>query len=80
MSKSIEKTDSNKPKEVKVKKRGRIASFFKNVWNELKKVHWPTRKQVINYTGVVIAAVLLMAVVLSVFDWVISLFVGLIIA
>lgn len=54
------------------KKQGRIKTFFKGVWSELKKVHWPTRKQLVNYTGVVLLAVVAVAVVISVFDWITS--------
>jgi len=54
------------------KKGGGIKGFFKGVFAELKKVHWPTRKQLITYTGVVIFAVLIMAVVISAFDWIIT--------
>ncbi len=62
------------------KRKGGAKSFFKGVWAELKKVHWPDRKQLITYTGVVIIAVLLMAVVISIYDWIIASLLGLIIA
>ena len=70
--------DTNKPiskdysDKATKKKSGRIKSFFKGVLAELKKVHWPTKKQLVNYTGVVIVTVVLMALAISVFDWVIS--------
>jgi len=51
---------------------GRMKGFFKGVWSELKKVHWPTKKQLATYTGVVIFAVLIMAIAISVFDLAIS--------
>jgi preprotein translocase subunit SecE len=54
------------------KKSGRLKAFFKGVWSELKKVHWPSKKQLATYTGVVIVTVLVMAVAISIFDWVIS--------
>ena len=56
----------------KKKKTGGIKGFFKGVWSELKKVHWPSRKELVSYTGVVIFAVLLMAVAISAFDWIFS--------
>ena len=62
---------NNKEKEVK-KKNGKVKAFFKGVWSELKKVHWPTKKQLVTYTGVVIVAVLIMAIAISAFDWAIS--------
>ncbi len=54
------------------KKQGRLAAFFKGVWSELKKVHWPSKKQLVNYTGVVIFTVAAFALAISLFDWGIS--------
>ncbi|MGI5879608.1 MAG: preprotein translocase subunit SecE [Syntrophomonadaceae bacterium] len=45
-----------------------IVEYFRSVYNELKKVHWPDRTQLIAYTGVVLFAVTLMALILWVFD------------
>ncbi|ABI69639.1 preprotein translocase subunit SecE [Syntrophomonas wolfei] len=42
--------------------------FFLNVYSELKKVHWPNRQQMIAYTGVVLIAVTLVAVIIWLFD------------
>ncbi len=64
---------------VKGEKKGffrRTKDYVKGTWSELKKVHWPNKKQIVNYTLVVLAAVLIMAVVLWVFDSVFSLLVG----
>ncbi|MBR2783802.1 MAG: preprotein translocase subunit SecE [Firmicutes bacterium] len=49
-----------------------MKTFFKGVWSELKKVHWPEKKQIINYTGIVLATCLAFALVISLFDWVVS--------
>ena len=54
------------------KKQGKLKTFFKGVWSELKKVHWPTKKQLINYTCVVLVSVFAIALVISVFDWITS--------
>ena len=54
----------------------RAKEFFKGTWAELKKVHWPTKKEVVTYTGVVLAAVLNMAVVLWILDSIFSLGLG----
>lgn len=51
---------------------GRLKNFFKGVWSELKKVHWPDRKQIVNYTGIVLATCLAFALVISLFDWLVS--------
>lgn len=42
--------------------------YFFAVLNELKKVHWPGRKQLIAYTGVVLISIALVAAILWVFD------------
>jgi preprotein translocase subunit SecE len=42
--------------------------YFSAVYNELKKVHWPDRKQLIAYTGVVLFAVAFMALIIWIFD------------
>ncbi len=54
------------------KRPNKLKTFFKCVWSELKKVHWPTRKQLITYTGVVIVAVAAISLAISLFDWIIS--------
>lgn len=46
-------------------------SFSKNlrgVKSEFRKVVWPTKKQILNYTGIVIAASIAFSVLLKVFD------------
>ncbi|MEL1135393.1 preprotein translocase subunit SecE [Desulfitobacterium sp. THU1] len=44
------------------------SEYFRGVWSELKKVHWPDRKQLLTYTGVVLVAVAFVAVLLWVVD------------
>ncbi|KJS16791.1 MAG: hypothetical protein VR69_08085 [Peptococcaceae bacterium BRH_c4b] len=46
--------------------------YFRGVLNELKKVHWPNRREVIVYTSVVVVAVLVVAAVIWVFDSLLS--------
>ncbi|MBO9597496.1 MAG: preprotein translocase subunit SecE, partial [Cohnella sp.] len=41
---------------------GSFFSFFGDSWGELKKVRWPSRKELISYTIVVIVTVLLITV------------------
>ena len=36
------------------KKRGKFGDYYKRVKTEMKKVVWPTKKEVASYTGVVI--------------------------
>ena len=47
----------------------RIKKFFLDQKSETKKIVWPSKKQVINNTGVVLAVVLVFAVVIGGFDW-----------
>lgn len=42
--------------------------FFREVWNELKKVHWPTRNQLLTYTGVVFVSVSIVAFLIWIVD------------
>ena len=57
-----------------------IAKAFKNMFFELKKVTWPTKKEMINYSLVVFAFVIIMTVVIGVFDYAASALVDLIVS
>ena len=46
----------------------RIANAFKNMWRELKKVTWPTRDKLINYSVIVMLFMLFMMVVVGLLD------------
>lgn len=46
----------------------RIARPFKNMWRELKKVTWPNRKDLLNYTLIVLAFMVFMGVVIGLLD------------
>ena len=48
----------------------RIALFIRQVIAELRKVIWPTRKELIAYTTVVIVFVLIMAGIVALLDYV----------
>ncbi len=54
--------------EATVKKQNKAVKFFKEVKSELKKVVWPSKKQVVNNTLIVIAAVLVIGIVIWAFD------------
>ena len=45
-----------------------IATPFKNMWHELKKVTWPTKQDLIKYTGIVILFMVFMGVVIGLLD------------
>ena len=47
---------------------GRIANAFKNMAAELKKAAWPSRKDLVNYSIVVIAFVVALAVIVGLLD------------
>ncbi|MCY0902852.1 MAG: preprotein translocase subunit SecE [Firmicutes bacterium] len=42
--------------------------YFRGVWSELKKVRWPTRKELTNYTVTVLAVCAIMFVLTYLFD------------
>ena len=48
----------------------RIGKWLKDMKSELKKVQWPTRKQTINNTLIVIACVVIVGVFIWLFDFV----------
>lgn len=53
----------------------RIGKFFRDQRAEMKKIVWPSKKQVVNNTAIVLAAVAIFAVVTGGFDWLIGLIV-----
>lgn len=46
-----------------------IARFFKNVTSEMRKVTWPTRKELTSYTVTVVITVILFAVFFMLLDF-----------
>ncbi|MDD2569439.1 MAG: preprotein translocase subunit SecE [Clostridia bacterium] len=63
----------------KTKKARKSKNFFRGTWSELKKVHWPTKKEVVKYTAVVLSTVIIMAVFFWILDMILSLGLGLVI-
>ena len=47
---------------------GRIALFYRQIVSELRKVVWPTRKELITYTNVVLVFVTTIIAIVSLFD------------
>ncbi len=45
-----------------------VARPFRNMWHELKKVTWPSKKDLINYTLLVLAFIVFMGVVIGLLD------------
>lgn len=46
--------------------------FFKGVWSELKKVHWPNKKEIITYVTVVLVSVFIVSIVIWIIDSIFS--------
>jgi len=42
--------------------------YFRGVLSELKKVHWPSRRQLFTYTGVVFFAVAIVSIMMWIVD------------
>jgi len=53
-------------------KKNRFKSFFKDIIQELKKVIWPTKQQLIKNTVTVIVVCLIMGSLIWLFDWGVS--------
>ena len=50
----------------------RSIEFVKEAWAELKKVHWPTRKETYSATVIVVVVVVVMALFLGLVDFALS--------
>ena len=50
----------------------RVVLFYKQVVAELRKVIWPTRRELITYTSVVLVFVLFMVAIVSIYDFAFS--------
>ena len=60
------------PEEKKLGLFARIGLFYRQVINELRKVVWPTRKQLSTYTAVVLVFVTFIIAVVSLLDLVLT--------
>lgn len=64
----------------RAKQESRIKSYFRKTWAEIKKVRWPTRKEAMNLTGIVLAVTITMSIFLGLIDygfaWLFRLIVG----
>lgn len=70
------KNDNTKKKDKEKKKR---SNFFKEVISELKKVSWPSKKDVIKATGVVLVLSIALGAIVGAFDYLFSTLIGLIV-
>ena len=46
----------------------RIGLAFRNMWHELRKVTWPTREKLVNYSVIVVLFMLFMMVIIGLLD------------
>ena len=53
--------------------RAGLLAYFQGVWEELRKVVWPTRDELLRMTGIVIATVVLFGVLIGGADYLLSL-------
>jgi len=61
------------------RKENAVVRYFRQTWAELKKVHWPTRREASNLTVIVLAVTVAMSAFLGVVDWLSALFFSLLI-
>lgn len=82
MAEEIKKSETKGSEKKPVSKKpgffARIKNFCKETKSEVKKVVWPSPKQVLNNTGVVIGVVVSMAIFISLVDLVFKSLAGLI--
>lgn len=57
----------------------RAVRFFRQVWSELRRVVWPTRRQAIVFTGIVVATVTVIAAIIWLVDSIVGSILGLVI-
>ena len=61
-----------KPEKAKKEKKGKVKNAWKGFRSELKKIVWPSWKQVLKGTGVVVLVVIICAVAIGGLDWTFS--------
>ncbi len=70
--KKVTATENKPQKPVKEKKKGRIKEAWRGFKSEVKKIVWPSWKQVLKNTGVVLVIVLICAVAIAALDYAFS--------
>jgi preprotein translocase subunit SecE len=76
VAKAASKKPKSRSKQRAASKKGRrrrenaVVRYFRATWAELKKVHWPNRREATNLTVIVLATTVAMSVFLGVVDWV----------
>ncbi len=70
--KKVAEVDSKSLKPKKEKKKGRLKEAWKGFKSEVKKIVWPSRKQVVKNTLVVIVVVVICAIIIGALDYAFS--------
>lgn len=50
----------------------KIKRLYRGVVSEMKKVHWPNRKEIMSYTVIVLVSVVIVGAVIWIFDYGVS--------
>lgn len=66
------KVDKKIDKKASVKRNivEKVVKYFREVYGELKRVSWPTKKELVSYTLAVVVFVVLMSVIVGLLDFV----------
>lgn len=48
--------------------KGKLKTYFRGVRSELKKVAWPSKKELFNYTGIVLLISFIVAIIVYIID------------
>ena len=67
--KKVAEVDSKPNKPAKDKKKGRLKEAWRGFKSEVKKVVWPSWKQVLKNTGIVLVVVLICAIMIGALDF-----------
>jgi preprotein translocase subunit SecE len=76
VAKAASKKPKSRSKRRAAGKKGRrrqenaVVRYFRATWAELKKVHWPNRREATNLTVIVLATTVAMSAFLGIVDWV----------
>ncbi|NLW24039.1 MAG: preprotein translocase subunit SecE [Clostridia bacterium] len=50
----------------------KVRRYLRSAWNELKKVHWPNKSELVTYTSVVLVAVVIVSAMIFIVDSILS--------
>ena len=67
-----------KPRDEKKKQENRVVAYLRETWFELRKVSWPTRREAVNLTLMVVVVTSFLSLVLAFLDYIFSSAFGLI--